>query len=537
MNISRTRSNRIAHQRGAILPVVLLLGMGLMYGVAGVVNLGFVQSDQAHAERKALEAAIATQYLIDEQFAELAKLGDSSGATIPFASGSTLFHDKPGARTSCFATANLAAASTEYIKHGRGLFGDGLNYASASGGYALGQMVPVDYSVGESVSGTDVQGSYLLYHLGREVNYLRFSGGDSGTHGDYLLFDRLGETDVDSLFAQFWVRAGIHSDGNFQYPLFSIVSASGADYVPEFQLILDSNNTTQRVYSVVNGASSAEQASASDTNRLDWLLVSLWVRTTPGNQRLWFQVQPRGEVTSNETSPTFMAAAAATLGSFEMRRGGEFMMGPIPAIAGGVTGDYLTASHYDLDIELAAARIWLEPQLAVAADTSTQAVAAAGQFATDTYNADNRRPGGLFSESSGVGLITNATMRREPDSYVTFDGEDALTPLVTSPDSIKAGGAGSSYLVDPDWQPLSGQPIFHSPGDVAPGIEIQVVGGNPDDGAGPSGDERNHGGPPASVQTYSLHSCGEDGYQSVTRKRRYTRGELAADEQVEWITE
>ena len=52
MNTSPLTRPRKANQTGAILPVVLLLGMGLMIGVAGVVNLGFVQDDLAAADEK-----------------------------------------------------------------------------------------------------------------------------------------------------------------------------------------------------------------------------------------------------------------------------------------------------------------------------------------------------------------------------------------------------------------------------------------------------------------------------------------------------
>ena len=159
MNTSPLTRPRKANQTGAILPVVFLLGMGLMIDVAGS-NLGFVQDDLAAAERKAIDSAIATQFLVDYQQVAITKAsgassyarpqnaGDPTGAVIPFpTTGTPVFASATNAASSCFAVGNT------FFNRENGMFSEGKEIL-----YNIGQARPVDFNIDQPVDiGFDLQ--------------------------------------------------------------------------------------------------------------------------------------------------------------------------------------------------------------------------------------------------------------------------------------------------------------------------------------------------------------------------------------------
>ena len=507
MNTSPLTRPRKANQAGAILPVVLLLGMGLMIGVAGVVNLGFVQDDLAAAERKAIDSAIATQFLIDYQQVALSKpsglsirvpnenAGEPQGAIIPFpatetpATGTLLFASSPNAASSCFAVGDT------FITREKGQFGDGLETT-----YHIGQTRPVDYSIDpEPVEiGFDLKSeapSFLIEHLSR-----RFYAVTLGSGSDRIELSRLGETDIDKFYAHFWIRlklpAAAITGASAVVPLFTNV-ASGATE-PTFQLkfkseITSSGGADYSITPIIPSASSALVSnSTGNMDRQEWISVHLWFDSVLNE--LWYRVKQRGYTVGGGVQQTLPA-------SLTLNRNSQFTIGHVNSIA--ASGSIITNADQSFDV--ATVRVWLEPPISGASQ-------AAG-FADSLMNMDTRRPGGEFDVTTGVGQLSVAI--GEPESYITLNSNDSLVSL------------GSGQLVASEWQPLFGQPIVFG---AASGPFY--VGGNPD-----SSVELHRGGPPASEQIYLFHSCDEQGYQFVQRIRRYTRGAGGSDQQVEWFEE
>ena len=490
--------NSLHHQKGAILPVVLLLGMGLMIGVAGVVNLGFVQDDLARAERAAMDSAIATQYLSDYQqvlisqasgsgIASGANAGQPQGALIPFpVSGTPLFASATNAASSCFATGD------SFYNRGQGEFGAGKTTP-----FTLGDVRPVDFEIDpDSLDiGFDLQGkspSYLIEYMGR-----RFHAITLGSGTQRIELSRLGETDIDSLYAHFWVKlqlpAGIGAASTASVPLFANV-ASGATGPAIFLKLTAASSgagADYRLDPVIAGASHPTNSTGT-MDRVEWLSVHFWFSAP--SDRVWYRIKQRGFNVGGGIERTIPV-------NFNLERNSAFYVGHIPGITAG--GPIITNAEQPFD--MATVRVWLEPPISNASG--------AAAFADSLMQMDTRRPGGEFNVTTGPGALSIAI--GEPESYVTLDSPDALVPL------------NSGQLIASEWQPLFGQPIV-----FGSATGPYVAGGNPS-----SNNELERGGPPASEQLYVFHSCDEQTYQFVQRTRRYTRGAGGVDQQVEWQEE
>lgn len=500
MNTSPLTRPRKANQAGAILPVVLLLGMGLMIGVAGVVNLGFVQDDLAAAERKAIDSAIATQFLVDYQQVAISKAsgassyvrpqnaGDPTGAVIPFpTTGTPVFASATNAASSCFAVGNT------FFNRENGMFGEGKETL-----YNIGQTRPVDFNIDPQPVdiGFDLQSeapSFLIEHLAR-----RFHAITLGSGTDRIELSRLGETDIDALYAHFWVRlqlpATAITGASATVPLFSNVASGATAPIIHLKLkgeITSSGGTDYSLTPVIGGTTFTNQ-STGNMDRFEWISVHFWFDSV--QDKVWYRIKQRGFTNSGGIEQNLPATLV-------LDRDSRFTVGHLNSVS--AAGPIITNADQSFDV--ATVRVWLEPPIS----NASQAAA----FADSLMNMDTRRPGGEFDVTTGVGQLSVAI--GEPESYVTLNSNDSLVSL------------GSGQLVASEWQPLFGQPIVYG---AASGPFY--VGGNPD-----SNVELYRGGPPASEQIYLFHSCDEQGYQFVQRIRRYTRGAGATDQQVEWFEE
>ena len=527
MNLSSRNTRRIVAQQGAILPVVLLLGMGLMIGIAGVVNLGFVQDDLAKAERAAIDSAIATQFLTDYQQFEIGRLGAPSGARLPFPTDpavSGTFHTSfSDANLSCFATGASASNELEYVSRGFGNWGDGLFTP-----FTLGQVVPVSANQKIIPEISDTNAFFLTEYGGRDIHYLTVPSA-----AGHIELRRLGETDVDRFFAHIWFRLPAFSSmGDFGHPNYGSVAvpllthsssataipkiqwiarASGIPGMPDIAVNRSGSEDTVDMYleMVINSGGTgivASSASQLRSDRLEWHAASIWYDGP--NNSVWTQVRHRG--VSAASAPAGQLASGPT--GLTINRNGRFDLGnrsaqPTPgAFINAASGINAASSSFDI----ATVRVWLEPS-GITTASNAESVAD-GLFEMDTY-----RPGDWFVMDTSPGdLPFNLG---EPDSYITLDSDQALVAL-----------SGSERLITSDWQPIFGQPVA---------INVQLgtsspaqIGGNPD-----SYERLEHGGPPSSTHYYVYHSCDENGYQFVERVRRFTRGAGTDDQQVEWFEE
>lgn len=502
MNTSPLTKPRKANQAGAILPVVLLLGIGLMTGVAGVVNLGFVQEDLARAERQAIDSAIANQYLIDYQQIRISQSsasdpnsGQANGAQLPFPVAASTLGSFSNATDSCFYR------------------GDGF-YRRERGGYETGTLT--DYDIGdirpvqvelELEPDPGASGEWLLAgkadsyqspayfseYIGPRLHAIRLG---SGT--DRIELRRLGETDVDRFYAHFWVRMQVASSGPSEAPLLTYRDTMNNPLgTPEIQLKFITQasgaDVTYSIQPIVNSSALAS-VSSEESRVYDFVSVHLWL-DAPNNQ-LWYRVKTRG---NNAGEDNFVS----TIPIPGLNRNSEWVIGHVQnaAASGPVVVDA------DRPFEVASVRVWLEPPF--------NSASAAEDFADSLIMMDTRRPGGEFVSSGVVAPLSEAV--GEPDSYITLNSDTSLVTL----------GPGNGSLVASDWQPLFGQPIV-----FGSATEQIMVGGNPD-----SLNDIERGGPPASEHVYVFHACDENGYRFVQRIRRYTRGAGATDQQVEWIEE
>ena len=497
-----------------------------MTGVAGVVNLGFVQDDLARAERAAMDSSIATQYLTDFQQIENSREGDPSGARIPFPAGGIFFASGTNASQSCFALGESADNASEFISRGWGQWGANKSASAAASGatdstgqfrttpFTIGEVVPVFASATSVPSQSSGQSYALTEYMARDVHYLTIA---SGT-GNRIELQRLGETDVDKFFAHLWFR--------FEYwkpsGMLAVASApvltiqSGANSIPLMQWVATATYASSPAHSltgssgqfdmsvgltILSGASGVARPSAStqiQSDRTEWFALSIWY-DGPANT-VWTQVRHRG-------LPVALAAVpqlASGPNGITIDRGSLFSLGGASAPAPGGFTDTV-----DWPINIATSRVWLEPNIT----TSLQAASVSDAlFKMDTY-----RPGGFFNDPGTFSLPTY--FRLEPDSYITLDSDEGLITV------------GSDQLITAEWQPLFGQPI--AIGDVIVGVSSpEKVGGNPD-----SAQALERGGPPSPRHYYLYHSCDENSYQFVQRIRQYTRGAGADDEQVEWLEE
>ena len=526
MNTSPLTRPRKVNQAGAILPVVLLLGMGLMIGVAGVVNLGFVQDDLARAERTAMDSSIATQYLTDFQQIQNSREGVPNGARIPFPAGGIFFASGTNANQSCFALGASAGNASEFISRGWGQWGANKSASAAANGaagstglirtapYTIGEIIPVFASATSVPSQSNGQSYALTEHMARDVYYLTIASGS----GNRIDLQRLGETDVDKFFAHLWLR--------FEYwkpsDLLTVASAplltiqSGANAIPLMQWIATATYASSPTHSLTgssgqfdmsvgltiqSGASGVARPSAStqiQSDLTEWFALSIWY-DGPANT-VWTQVRHRGLPVTLAGTPQLTSGPSG----ITIDRGSKFSLGSASAPT---PGDF--TDTVDWPINIATSRVWLEPNIT----TSLQAASVSDAlFQMDTY-----RPGGFFNDSGTFALP--AYFRSEPDSYITLDSDEGLIAV------------GSGSLITADWQPLLGQPI--AIGDVVPGVSSpEKVGGNPD-----SAQPLERGGPPSPRHYYLYHSCDGNSYQFVQRTRLYSRGVGANDEQVEWLEE
>ena len=518
--------NPLHRQKGAILPVVLLLGMGLMTGVAGVVNLGFVQDDLARAEREALNSAISAQYLIDGRLFESARFDNPQGARIPFPSSNLTVHQRDWGNLSCFRTTGTsastglpipAATNSDYISIGKGNFGMGLGTPSAPTNYTIGQITPVNGGSRSAPGQVGTNSFALTQYFGREVFSLRIASGSDNR----IELRRLNETAVDRFFAHIWFRlpanlSGLdYLDSEMSIPLLTHLPASSSTQAAQWTIVATTESTGLKRVTLNTGIGGLVSASASIATAAnnpasfnEWYSAAIYFDSTATNSS-WMELRRRGENHSSADESIY------TTHSYSINPGGSFYLG-----ASGALPTPLGASaNYPIDI--ATVRVWLEP-------SNVSSVTLASSAAEAIYFMDMLRPGGFFSASSATpyldgGLYPSVTLQ-EPDSYLTLDSEKAQEVLV----SIASG----AYLITSAWQPLFGQPI--AIGDVTVN-NVLPIGGNPDSLA--VGDRAEHGGPPSAHQLYLFHACDKGGYKFVQRTRRYTRGAGANDQQVEWLEE
>ena len=508
--------NPLHRQKGAILPVVLLLGIGLMTGVAGVVNLGFVQDDLARAERAAMDSAISTQYLTDFQQIEISRLGQPRGAQIPFPTGGIFFASGAGADQSCFANGDRASTKLDFISRGWGEWGAGQSASSAlniprTQPYTLGEVIPV-FSSAAGVATQSANSYALTEYLARDIYYVTL-GASANTR---IELRRLDDTDVDEFFAHIWFRIPglLGASLPIAVPIFTVSAASSG--LPDIQWIAAASGNSNSGLSVTgttkkfdmhvgltirSGSTGFSRPSAAVQLRSaydEWHALSIWYH----ENTVWTQIRHRGEP---ENSPN-VGEPQITSGpvGYTINYDGNFYIGGKSDQS--EDGDFINTLTQPLDI--ATVRVWLEPNIVSASSVADSL------FEMDTY-----RPGGFFDSTSGLPLALN-----EPASYVTFDSNNGLIPL--------DGGD----LITSEWQPKFGQPVVI--GDVTmTASSPEKIGGNPD-----SSEPLQRGGPPSPRHYYLYHSCDENGYQFVQRVRQYTRsasapGQGAPAQQVEWLEE
>lgn len=517
MKVSSNTQHSIAKQKGALLPVILLLGIGLMTGVAGVVNLGYVEADLAAAERVALDGDIAAQYLTDYQEFEGSRFTTTQTAKIPFPK--TLSVGNYGATAdsdNCFKS-----DSGQYQSTLGGLWGS----HTADLPYTLDQIYPVNDGTISLPEITDSSVHYLTQYGGRDVHFLTIPSGAN----DRVELRQLGETDVDRFFAHIWFRlpalprmgdGGDPNYGSIAVPLLThssatnavptmqwIVRASGIPMMPH--LALNGSQTEDAVdmhlelviSSGVSGVTLPSPAVGRRSDRLEWHAASIWY-DGPSNS-IWSQIRHRGVLAASAGSQWASGPADITID-----QGSDFYIGNREDLAH--TGDFLNIGSGSFDISTV--RVWLEPPFTTSASA---AELADGLFKLDAYE-----PGARFVSSSTP--VEFPFTLDEPNSYVTLDSDAALIAL-----------SGPGRLITSKWQPLFGQPF--AMGSTAIGVSSPVrVGGNPD--TLPS-DILRHGGPPTSIQYYVQHSCNQadpSSYRFVDRERRYVRGAEDGDEKVFW---
>ena len=523
------------------MPVVLLLGLGLMYGVAGVINLGIGQDEAARSEAADLASRIRTQYLTDFQHTELSKTPNRAlGPLMPSPSGSQSLHQNTAFRTSCFAIGASAATASQYRRIGTGLFGAGVTYQADDGGYSLGQLVPVRKSLDSDIFGQTGKNASLVELRGRELSYFKIASG-TGSSGDFILLNQFGETGNDNIAAHFWLRLPSGASGDYPLLTYATVAASNpvAAFDQHFQLVIGGSGASATLKAITASGPTPEVVFNYPNERPDWLSVGMVFRNSPAqnysNQWLWYRLNDR---LVSASLPTPIQITAASLPNFTFDRDSEFFIGPVPDAASSST--FVGSSPFDLD--LATARLWKNRSLS-SSSAATDWADGASDWIESLVGIDRSAPGADLSNLPAGLLFSPTTMAKAPNSYLTADSGESLTQLISSESyPVALSGlvpAGADVFINtPDWQPQRGE-IFYIQRDPS-GLQSQIigseiVGGNPNSPF--TNSEYEHAAPPASVQVYRIHTCDVNSYQVTTRKRRYTRGNVSTDQKVFWIEE
>ena len=491
-----------------------------MTGVAGVVNLGYVEADLAAAERAALDGDVAAQYLTDYQEFQASRLTATQTAQIPFPTTSSVGNYGATADSdNCFKS-----DSGQYQSTLGGLWGS----HTADLSYTLDQIYAVNDGSISLPEITDSSVYYLTQYNGRDVHFLTIPSGSN----DRIELRQLGETDIDRFFAHIWFRLPaframgddpLAVSTSVSIPLLTHSSSTGG--LPTMQWIAvasgqmgiygdgdiaingspvhDSVNMHLKlvIASGVAGVPKPGSAVQLLSDRFEWHAASIWYDGP--NNSVWSQLRHRG-VSSAAAGVQWTSGPSG----ITIDRDSDFFIGNNGSALTG--GQFLSIGTGPFDI--ATVRIWLEPPVT---SSSTAAALADGLFTMDAY-----RPGSRFNVSSAPDTLPFAL--EEPNTYVTLDADAALVAV-----------SGSERLITSKWQPLFGQPF--AMGSAAIGASSPMrVGGNPD--TLPS-DILHHGGPPTSIQHYIQHSCNQSdtsSYRFVERERRYVRGAADGDEKVFW---
>ena len=505
-----------------------MLGLGLMYGVAGVVNLGFSQNEQAAEQREKIVTSFTTQYLSDNNFQRLGGLANATRlAQIPFPSSAidlqTLLND-----------ANSCLTDQASNREGYGQVRD-----QGAAGFTLANLYPVTTptlsgdSTKTNIPGNDSGGDSIIEYAGREVYYLTLASGNQ------LEPITLGEEPMNNVFGHFWVRFTNAVQENFgsaaekvRIPLFVHLRPPSAS--PGLSLYLEHdqfdglsaddpvNSNPFRGIVLLASAPGLTAASVSlpayDTvpisteypdgkryNHTDneWLSVSFWVTKAPNQPpQLGLHITDRGRYLLNSASGLSFSAGSSP---FAFERNSGYRIGDHATLYAGpnVLTNSSGSNPNEIGLQLATFRVWQK--------TTGISHSAVSASAPETIEAlmefDAKYPGDYFSRDEMPPLLREFNGNFNLVHYTTFDK--------TQDDS----SLSLSGLNTPLWQPTRSQ--FNASTAGGQFIDSTTISGNASS-AEPFG-AGGHAGPPSPDQTYMIHSCDENGYRTTIKKRRYTR--------------
>ena len=517
-------------QIGSILPVTLMLGLGLMYGVAGVVNLGFSQNEEAAAQRERLVASFTTQYLNDHDFRKLASLDNASRlAQIPFPSSSFVLTDT----NSC-----LAAKPSNREGYGHLRDPESAGFTVSDLRFVTDPTLAADISI----PGNTKSGDSAIEYVGREIFWLTLASGAQ------LEPETLGEEPRNNLFGHFWVRVTEEAWANFasgtekvRIPLLTHLhppsstpgltifleydpydtsgSPPNSDAFRGIRLLAEDNSGGSPLLSLNAASLGLNSYDAAGYNHSDneWLSVSFWVNKAP-NQRpeLGLHLTDRG------LSTDFLMASGLTFGSANSSVpfpiGSRYLIGGHATFLDGleniVPGDSVYSPN-SVGLNLATFRVWQKYTNIL----HTSVSASANQTIKELIEFDSKYPGDYFNSAEMPDLLQEGAGQLSLVHYTTFDKtrSDSTDPKDSSLSN------GKNRLL---WQPSLGDESYASTS-AAVTLESRVIGGNASSAElfGDGG----HAGPPSPNQVYLIHSCDENGYTTLKKTRRYTRSHTTKD--------
>ena len=527
--ISRRQS-----QAGSILPTTLMLGLGLMYGVAGVVNLGFNQDSLAKKTSEKIATSFTTQYLADRNYMVLGEIVTASSSAIPFPNSTYTISDPD----SCLAGRDA----------GPGGYGPEIEDNVDASEFSLDHIFAVSSPLSDSLAVPNttagVNRSSIIEYKGREVIFLKLSSGAT------FVPDELGESPMLNVFGHFWMRINSeeilnNTSGNegVRFRLLKHTNASAADpielylqYTP--RVPVTPSGGTFKVFAsaasspgpISSTAASFKTFNSSGRNYLDneWLSISFWVtKAFNQNPEIGLHISDRGLATSTPAfSGQLYDQAASSSGQITFsssnrqvpfESGSTFTIGGPLANASGVT--LTSASANQIGLRLATFRLWQSNNA-----TSTTVAASALSAIQELIEFDARFPGAELSHASMPTLLREGGGNFRLAHYTTFDIDGDGRPSLSN--------SGDDWRLNvPAWQPnetLYYGYLASAANDIE--LEVDYISGNAS-----TADAFVHGGPPSSINNYVIHSCDENGYLISLKQRRYLRSE--DDEVILWSEE
>ena len=524
------------NQIGSILPVTLMLGLGLMYGVAGVVNLGFSQNEEAAAQRERLVASFTTQYLNDHDFRKLGStdLNNASRlAQIPLPSSAYVL-----------TSSNSCLADRPSNREGYGALRDpgsaGLTLADVR--FVAEPTSTTTVTVPGNTDAADGEIESAIEYVGREVFWLTLASGAQ------LEPEALGEEPRNNLFGHFWVKVTEEAWSNFasgtekvripllthlqppsatpgleiflEYdPYNTIGSPSGSDAFRGVRVLARDESSSSPLTLNVASAPLESYNGDGDYNHSDneWLSVAFWVTKSPKERpKLGLYITDRGRSSINNTVDNLEFGSANSPVAFNINS--RYLIGGLAKFLDGsgneVTGDSMYSAS-KIGLKVSSFRVWQKYTNILHASVS----ASASQAIEDLMEFDARYPGDYFDSAEMPTLLREGAGNFNLVHYTTFDKtrSDSTDPRESSLSN------GRNRLL---WQPSLGDKSYASTS-ASVTLESRVIGGNA--GSADLFGNGGHAGPPSPNQVYLIHSCDENGYTTLKKVRRYVRNRTTED--------